>query len=241
MASERKLCMCVFVDQRFPSWQRSGAVSHRQHFRNVPQHRDGLWSLISRASSPRGLSACVRHSPAQTHTGEAALSCGWFSCLCLTVWHLSGFFICLNTACWVTCLIVRERLFHCLTSAATCVTLKEPVVGSRVIFLCPVSLYSQLTPVCFPPFSVSSGETIQEKEIYFSQSCTMTSRCCRPTLASAQPKRILCYCCMAFFFLLPKPFFDIMFKIEYELNVCCAHSLQIRNRCVDFSCILLLS
>lgn len=216
----------MFVDQRFHSWQHSGTVSHRQRYRNVPQHRDELWSLISRARSPLGLLACVRHSPPQIHTGEAAASCGWFPacgvCLSHRVtpgWHASCLLhlseYCLFgdlSDCIVTCLpclsafvckciyfsdfcttfnlpaFLRQTILTVKTSEqlqlhtmstlwmnrylchhqnppATRATLKKPSVGSRVVLLCPVPLYSQLTPVCFPLFSLYSGKRVQEKEI----------------------------------------------------------------------------
>lgn len=108
-------------------------MSHRQPFRNVPQPRDGLWSLISRALSPRSLSACVRRCPSQMHAGGAAASCESFppssDFLSLRVtpgWQsvvLDGFFIssciCL-LACLETCLIVcmQTRLSAFLTACA---------------------------------------------------------------------------------------------------------------------------
>lgn len=47
----RTVC-CVSVDQR---WQRGGIVSQGQSFRNAPQPRDGVWSLISRTPATRAL------------------------------------------------------------------------------------------------------------------------------------------------------------------------------------------
>lgn len=87
------VCICVYmcVDQRFHGWQRSGTVSHSQPFRNVPWPWDGLCGLISRAPSPWGLSACVRHSLLQTHAGGVAASCGSFPALTVSLSHcLSG-------------------------------------------------------------------------------------------------------------------------------------------------------
>lgn len=133
MASEQEVCVCICVDQRFHGWQRSGTVSHRQPFRNVPQPRDGLWSLISRAPSPRALSDYVRHRPSQMHAGGAAASCESFPALSIFLslratpgWQsvvLDGFFISLLV--WIliclfarllTCLIVCMRT--CLTAFA---------------------------------------------------------------------------------------------------------------------------
>lgn len=133
MASEQEVCVCICVDQRFHGWQRSGTVSHRQPFRNVPQPRDGLWSLISRAPSPRALSAYVRHRPSQMHAGGAAASCESFPALSIFLslrvtpgWQsvvLDGFFISLLVwilkrpfTCLVTCLIVC--MWTCLTAFA---------------------------------------------------------------------------------------------------------------------------
>lgn len=72
------MSVCICVDQRFLDWQRCSTVSHRQPFRNVPQPRDGLWSLISRAPACHALSANVRHSSSQMHAGGAAASCESF-------------------------------------------------------------------------------------------------------------------------------------------------------------------
>lgn len=53
-------------------------------------------------------------------------------------------------------------------AGAACATAKKPGAGSRVVFRCPVSLYSQLTPVCFLLFSLSSGGkgNIKQSEQY---------------------------------------------------------------------------
>ena len=54
------------------AWQHCGIVSQGQSFRNAPQHRDGVWSLISRTPATRALSVSISHSPSQMHAGEAS-------------------------------------------------------------------------------------------------------------------------------------------------------------------------
>lgn len=199
MASERKLCVCLwikgFVADSAAVQCHTGSTSGM-----FPSTEMGCGVSLAEPPLPVACQPALGTAYHRITLGKQHLPVDdfWLVSICVTVWHLSGFFICLNTALFgdlslyffnlstflrhfyplrplssdtllhlrtESTLFVIQSLFHNQTSPATCATLKKPIVGSRVVLLCPVSLYSQLTLVCFPLFSLSSGETVQEEEI----------------------------------------------------------------------------
>lgn len=103
---------------------------------------------------------------------------------------------------------------------ATCAALKKPSMGSRVVLRCPVSLCSQLTPVCFLLFSLCSAERVQEKEIWNIQSSTMLCRPCFTRTGISSNKCTPC-CFFMLFFKIPKDMFWHIWSC-FVFMLCCS-------------------
>lgn len=149
--------------------------------------KDGLWSLISRAPSPRGLSACVTRSPAQMHTGAAAAA-SWGSFPASGV-HLShrvtpGYLAFLFFWEIEMYLAFLKKLFSYFLSSCqfwyNVKTANNPIPLPPSSHVCQheeaqcgfkgrtsmscLTLFT-INPVCFPLFSLHSEERVQEEEI----------------------------------------------------------------------------